>query len=137
MNKKEAWGKAKQLASILLPLFPVFMSSSVTASPSDVWLPGEDYMNATILMSYLTQPFSYAITQLSPLGGVTFLYASFSLLTMSYTYLHFKSALAGGVVALVLAALGIMVPEVAQIAWFLTALGLISIVYKVIKWVVG
>jgi len=104
---------------------------------SEVWLPGPQYTNATYLMTYLTQPFSYAVTQLAPLGGTTFLYASFSLLTMSYTYLHFKSALAGGVVALTLAALGIMVPEVAQAAWFLTALGLISIVYKIIRWVVG
>jgi len=104
---------------------------------SEVWLPGTQYMNASFIMSALTQPFSYAASQLAPLGGVTFLYAGFSLLTMSYTYLHFKSALAGGIVALTLAALGIMVPEVAQLAWFLTALGLISIVYKIIKWVVG
>jgi multisubunit Na+/H+ antiporter MnhG subunit len=104
---------------------------------SEVWLPGAQYTNASYLMTALTQPFSYAVSQLTPIGGVTFLYASFSLLTMSYTYLHFKSALAGGVVALTLAAIGIMVPEVAQVAWFLTALGLISIVYKVIRWVVG
>jgi len=94
-------------------------------------------MNASSLMNYLTHPFSTAINWLSPMGGITFLYASFSLLTMAYTYLHFKSALAGGVVALTLASLGIMVPEVAQVAWFLTALGLISIVYRIIKWVVG
>ncbi|MCI4408962.1 MAG: hypothetical protein JHC26_07700 [Thermofilum sp.] len=104
---------------------------------SEVWLPGPQYANATYLMTYLTQPFSYAVNQLAPLGGITFLYASFSLLTTAYTYLHFKSALAGGVVALTLASLGIMVPEVAQVAWFLTALGLISITYRIIKWVVG
>ncbi len=62
---------------------------------SEVWLPGAQYTNASYLMTALTQPFSYAVSQLAPLGGVTFLYASFSLLTMSYTYLHFKSALAG------------------------------------------
>jgi hypothetical protein len=104
---------------------------------SEVWLPGAQYLNSTYLMNSLTQPFSYAAQQLSQLGGVTFLYASFSLLTTGYTYLHFKSALAAGVVALTLAAVGLMVPEVAQIAWFLTALGLISIGYKIIRWVVG
>jgi len=104
---------------------------------SEVWLPGSQYTNATYLMTYLTQPFSYAVNQLAPLGGVTFLYASFSLLTTAYTYLHFKSALAGGVVALALASLGIMVPEVAQFAWALTALGLAGIIYKIIRWVVG
>jgi uncharacterized membrane protein YidH (DUF202 family) len=41
------------------------------------------------------------------------------------------------VVALALAAVGLMVPEVAQLAWFLTALGLISIGYRIIRWVVG
>jgi hypothetical protein len=106
-------------------------------TPPGVWLPGQDYLNASSLMDYLTHPFSYAVVQLAPLGGITFLYASFSLLTMAYTYLHFKSALSAGVVALTLAAIGIMVPEVAQVAWLLTALGLISIVYKVIRWVVG
>jgi len=112
-------------------------SNTPSGTTSGVWLPGEDYLNASSLMNYLTHPFSTAVNWLSPMGGVTFLYASFSLLTMAYTYLHFKSALAGGVVALTLAALGIMVPEVAQVAWFLTALGLISIVYKIIRWVVG
>jgi len=112
-------------------------TSSPGSSTGGVWLPGQDYLNASSLMNYLTHPFSTAVDWLSPLGGITFLYASFSLLTMAYTYLHFKSALAGGVVALTLAAIGIMVPEVAQVAWFLTALGLISITYKIIRWVVG
>jgi len=104
---------------------------------SEVWLPGPQYLNATAIAGMLAHPFSTAVSWLSPLGGVTFLYASFSTLTLAYTYLHFKSALAAGVVALALAAVGLMVPEVAQLAWFLTALGLISIGYRVIRWVVG
>jgi hypothetical protein len=104
---------------------------------SEVWLPGPQYLNASAVASMLTQPFSTAVSWLAPLGGVTFLYASFSTLTLAYTYLHFKSALAAGVVSLALAAVGLIVPEVAQVAWFLTAVGLISIGYRIVRWVVG
>jgi len=136
MNKKEALARARRLTPAILTLAQIFIGTCL-AGPNDVWLPGEDYTNATTIMNYLTHPFATAGNWLAPLGGATFVYAGFSLLTLAYTYLHFKSALAGGVVALLLASIGLIVPEVAQFAWALTVFGLLSIAYKLIKWGVG
>jgi len=104
---------------------------------SEVWLPGEEYRNATRIMEILMRPLDYLKQELAGLGGLQFLYAVFSLATVVYTYQHFKSVLPAGLVALLLGLLGIIVPEVALLGYTLTILGITAVIYRLFKAVAG
>jgi len=103
----------------------------------DYWVPDPSWLNATYVIDILLHPFQYAISWTSQLGGVTFIYTVFSLVTILYTYFHFKNALVTGLVAVVLGLLGVSVPEVTMLGFVFLGLGLTAIAYRVLKSLVG
>jgi hypothetical protein len=103
----------------------------------DYWVPDSAWMNTTYVIDVLLHPFQYAIQWTSQLGGITFFYAVFSLITILYTYFHFKNALIAGLVAVVLGLLGMNIPEVTMFGYALLGLGFAAIAYKILKSLVG
>jgi len=104
---------------------------------SEPWSPGGEWLDARHVTEVLTRPFEFAVEQLAALGGVLFLYAAFSLMTVAYTYMHYKSAYAAGFVALILGLLGVVIPELSLLGLLLTLLGVATVVYRLLKAVVG
>jgi len=103
----------------------------------DYWVPDGVWLNASYIVDVLLHPFQYAVSWTSTLGGITFIYTVFSLITILYTYFHFKNSLIAGLVAVVLGLLGMAVPEVAMLGYMLLGIGLATIAYRVLKALVG
>jgi hypothetical protein len=103
----------------------------------DYWVPDASWLNATHVVDVLLHPFQYAISWTSQLGGITFIYTVFSLITILYTYFHFKNALIAGLVAVVLGLVGIAVPEVTMLGYMFLGLGLTAIAYRVLRTLLG
>jgi len=103
----------------------------------DHWVPDPSWLDASHVLDVLLHPFQYAVAWTSQLGGITFIYTAFSLITILYTYFHFKNAVVTGLVAVVLGLLGLSVPEVTMLGYMLLGIGLATIAYRVLKALVG
>ena len=103
----------------------------------DYWVPDGAWLNATYIVDVLLHPFQYAVSWTSQLGGITFIYAVFSLVTILYTYFHFKNSLIAGLVAVVLGLLGMAVPEVTMLGFMMLGIGFATIAYRILKSLIG
>jgi len=112
-------------------IFPVIIHMG------DYWVPDGVWLNATYVIDVLLHPFEYAIQWTATLGGITFIYAVFSLITILYTYFHFKNLLIAGLVAVVLGLLGMSVPEITMLGYMFLGLGFATIAYRILKSLVG
>jgi hypothetical protein len=112
-------------------IFPVIIHMG------DYWVPDGMWLNASYVMDVLLHQFQYAIQWTVALGGITFIYATFSLLTVLYTYFHFKNTLVAGLVAVVLGLLGMNIPEVVMLGYVLLGIGFATIAYRVLRALVG
>jgi hypothetical protein len=101
--------------------------------PNNIWTPGSQWLNSTTILQQLQQPFTTASQWTSPLGGVTFMYGLFSLMTILYTWLHFKHPLPAGLVSVLLGITGQLIPELRMLGFIFLFLGFTAVIYEVMR----